>query len=198
MASGAILAGDWTGSSIWVGGLELNKENFDYPLVDWWFLVNRKGCYLLLLSTRYAIANSPAIANTDPKPGSSGVGVGVAAGGIIVGVVTGVGTGGVGEGKCITAILVMSLIKPLDFADITAIPDSLEVNFVEDESVPLAMVIEEGTDPRSVEILTVTSTSVSIGSSFSSSRFTVLTVVSSISLSEGSAVSVGCTPESRQ
>ena len=55
--------------------------------------------HFFLLSTRYATANSPAIANTASKPGGSGVGLGVGvgvgatAGGVGVGVTARVGVG---------------------------------------------------------------------------------------------------------
>ncbi len=46
--------------------------------------------YFLLLSTRYAIANKPAMANTASKPGGFGVGVGD---GVATGPIDGVGGG---------------------------------------------------------------------------------------------------------
>ena len=121
-----------------------------------------------------------------------GVAVGVTAGGTVgVGVGIGVGLGdglGVGVGKGTTAILVVSLIKPFDFADITAIPETSDVNCVSDKSFFAGIIREEGTDPRFVEILTEISTSVTTGLSFSSNSLTVIIAVSPTSIVDGSAV----------
>jgi hypothetical protein len=57
--------------------------------------------YFLRLSTKYAIANKPAIANTASNPGGVGVGVGAGVGVDVTtggGVSAGVTTGGVGVG----------------------------------------------------------------------------------------------------
>ena len=49
--------------------------------------------YFLLLSTTYAIANRPTMANTASKPGTGSVGVGVAGTGVAVGATVGAAVG---------------------------------------------------------------------------------------------------------
>ena len=84
-----------------------NKKQIPQKLfIPFYFFTFR--FYFFLLSTRYATAKSPAIANTASKPGGVGVGVGVAVGvgvgvGGIVGVAVGVTAGvGVGVGVGVT------------------------------------------------------------------------------------------------
>lgn len=119
-----------------------------------------------LLLKRYMTANSPAIANTASKPGSLA------------------GGGGVGT----TAILTVSLIKPLDPADITAIPETLDVNSVDDKFVPAGMTIEEFTYPRVAERFTWMSASVTTGSPSSANSLTVTVDVPPTVTVDGSAV----------
>ena len=78
-----------------------NKKNIPKKLFYFCFL-HCSFYFLFFLSTRYATANSPAIANTASKPSSSGVGVGVGVGVVTTGGIVGVGvTVGVGVGAAV-------------------------------------------------------------------------------------------------
>ena len=148
---------------------------------------------------RYVISNNPVIANIALKPGVALLGVdssfcspvGAGAAMTCIVPVSVPSKDRLDIAADTTAILTVSLIKPLDPADITATPKkSSDVNSIFDKFVPASMTIEEFTYPLVFEIFTWMSASVIIGFPFSSNSLTVTVDVPPSVIVDGSAINL--------